>query len=152
MPKRRHWTGTPRALEAILNVVHVVEAEHVLDVSDAGRVRVHVHVYVPAFVSRLLGWGGGVRGVPYTTHHPPPVTLCPVLATSCSSFSLSVTTGHVRRGQPGKDHSSKAVRWKIWKTGALAIITLSLPPSSLSLGSPFFFFSSQPEMQQAATL
>lgn len=55
--------------------------------------------------------------------HPPPVTFCPVLVTSCSSFSLSIATGHEQRGQLEKDHSSKAVRWKIWKTEALAIIT-----------------------------
>lgn len=62
--------------------------------------------------------------------HPPPLTLCPVLATSCSSFSLSIATGHEQRGQLEKDHSSKAVRWKIWKTGALAIPTPFLPPPS----------------------
>lgn len=73
--------------------------------------------------------------------HPPPVTFCPILVTSCSSFSLGIATGHEQWGQLEKDHSSKSVRWKIWKTGALAII----------ITPPLLHLPSTPLFQNAAS-
>lgn len=95
---------------------------------------IHVHIYVHEICFVHLG-------VPNTSSHP-----CPILATSCSSFSPTTWRTwpcawphrHEWRGQVEKDHSSKAVRWKIWKTGAPGHGSSPSPPPSKCSKLPQF--------------